>query len=148
MTHACVAEDDDGMQNAPPQPPGNHPPNLPPAPGWPIHPAMVTVGFEIPLFRVVRSFGIVRGLVVRSPGIGGGFMASLESLGSGNVDSMIQMCEKARGDAFFALLQHAAHMGANGIIGMRYDATEIGIGQRSLTEVLAYGTAVWAEPVG
>jgi len=132
------------MQHAPP--PGNHPPNLPPAPGWPIHPAMVTVGFEIPTFRVVRSYGIVRGLVVRSPGFGGGFVASFEALGGGNVDTMIQMCEKARSDAFLAMLQHAAHMGANGVIGMRYDATELGVGQRSLTEVLAYGTAVWAEP--
>ncbi len=109
---------------------------------------MVTVGFDIPLFKTVRSFGIVRGLIVRSPGIGGGFMASFEAMGSGNVDSMIQMCEKARGDAFLAMLQHAAHMGANGIIGMRYDATEIMVGQRSLTEVLAYGVAVWAEPLG
>ena len=132
------------MQHAPP--PGNHPPNLPPAPGWPIHPAMVTVDFEIPTFRVVRSYGIVRGLVVRSPGFGGGFVASFEALGGGNVDTMIQMCEKARSDAFLAMLQHAAHMGANGVIGMRYDATELGVGQRSLTEVLAYGTAVWAEP--
>ncbi len=107
---------------------------------------MVTVGFEIPCFRVKRSFGIVRGLVVRSPGFGGGFVASFEALGGGNVDTMIQMCEKARSDAFVAMLQHAAHMGANGVIGMRYDATELGVGQRSLTEVLAYGVAVWAEP--
>ena len=134
------------MQPMPP--PGNHPPNLPPAPGWPIHPAMVTVGFEIPCFRILRSYGIVRGLVVRSPGFGGSFVASFEALGSGNVDTMIQMCEKARGDAFLAMLQHAAHMGANGVIGMRYDATEIGVGQRNLTEVLAYGVAVWAEPTG
>ncbi|HEY2365743.1 MAG TPA: YbjQ family protein [Polyangiaceae bacterium] len=126
----------------------HHPHNLPPAPGWPIHPAMVTVGFEIPLFRIVRSFGIVRGLVVRSPGIGGGFMASFEAMGGGNVDTLIQVCEKARGDAFVTMLQHAAQMGANGIIGMRYDATEMSIGQRGLTEVLAYGVAVWAEPAG
>jgi uncharacterized protein YbjQ (UPF0145 family) len=109
---------------------------------------MVTVGFEVPCFRVVRSYGIVRGLVVRSPGFGGSFVASFEALGSGNVDTMITMCEKARGDAFLAMLQHAAHMGANGVIGMRYDATEIGVGQRTLTEVLAYGVAVWAEPAG
>jgi len=128
--------------------PRNHPPNLPPAPGWPIHPAMVTVGFEIAQFRIARSYGIVRGLVVRSPGFGGSFVAPSESLGSGNVDTMIQMCEKARADAFLAMLQHAAQMGANGVIGMRYDATELGIGNRSLTEVLAYGVAVWAEPAG
>jgi uncharacterized protein YbjQ (UPF0145 family) len=132
----------------PMHPPGYHPQNLPPAPGWPIHPAMVTVGFEVPCFRVVRSYGIVRGLVVRSPGFGGSFVASFEALGSGNVDTMIAMCEKARGDAFLAMLQHAAHMGANAVIGMRYDATELGIGQRALTEVLAYGVAVWAEPLG
>ncbi len=132
----------------PPQPQANHPRNLPPAPGWPIHPAMVTVGFEIPNFRIARSYGIVRGLVVRSPGFGGSFVASWEALGGGNVDTMIQMCEKARSDAFLAMLQHAAHMGANGVIGMRYDATEIGVGQRNLTEVLAYGVAVWAEPSG
>src|SRR5260370_42052926 len=95
------------MQPTPP--PGNHPRNLPPAPGWPIHPAMVTVGFEIPGFRLVRSYGIVRGLVVRSPGFGGSFVASFEALGGGNVDTMIQMCEKARADAFVAMLQHAAH---------------------------------------
>jgi uncharacterized protein YbjQ (UPF0145 family) len=108
---------------------------------------MVTVGFEIPGFRLRGSYGIVRGLVVRSPGFGGSFVASFEALGGGNVDTMIQMCEKARQDAFVAMLQHAAHLGANGVVGMRYDATEIGIGQRSLTEVLAYGTAVWAEPI-
>lgn len=127
------------MHNAP----ANHPKNLPPAPGWPIHPAMVTVGFDIPGFRLTRSFGVVRGLVVRSPGIGGGLAASFEALGGGNVATMIQLCEKARADAFLALLQHAAQMGANGVVGMRYDATEMG---QNLTEVLAYGTAVWAEP--
>ncbi len=121
----------------------NHPQNLPPAPGWPIHPAMVTVGFEIPGFRLVRSLGVVRGLVVRSPGISGGIAASFEALGGGNVGTMTQLCEKARSDAFVALLQHAEQMGANGVIGMRYDATEMG---QNLTEVLAYGTAVWAEP--
>src|ERR1700676_3383171 len=133
------------MQPMPP--PGNHPPNLPPAHGWPIHPAMVTVGFEIPCFRIVKSYGIVRGLVVRSPGFGGSFVASFEALGSGNVDTMITMCEKARSDALLAMLQHAPHMGATAIIGMRYDATELGVGQRALTEVLAYGVAVWAEPL-
>lgn len=128
------------MHQAPPQ---NHPANLPPAPGWPIHPAMVTVGLEIPAFKLVRSYGIVRGLIVRSPGFGGGIAASFEALGGGNVSTMIQLCEKARADAFFSMLQHAAQMGANGIVGMRYDATEMG---QNLTEVLAYGTAVWAEP--
>lgn len=128
------------MQNSAPQ---NHPPNLPAAPGWPIHPAMVTTGLELPGFKVVRPLGIVRGLIVRSPGFGGGIAASFEALGGGNVNTMIQLCEKARADAFFSLLQHAAQMGANAVVGMRYDATELGQG---LTEVLAYGTAVWADP--
>ena len=118
--------------------------DLPPAPGWPIHPALVTNAFEIPGFRITRSFGVVRGLVVRAPGFGAGFAASLEALGGGNVATYIQLCEKARADAFFALLQHAAQVGGNAIIGMRYDATELG-GQSALTEVLAYGTAVWCE---
>lgn len=124
----------------------NHPPNLPPAPGWPIHPAMVSTGQEIPGFKVTRSYGVVRGLIVRSPGFGGGIAASFEALGGGNVQTMIQLCEKARSDAFLSMMQHAAHLGANGIIAMRYDATEIGAGNSALTEVLAYGTAVWAEP--
>jgi uncharacterized protein YbjQ (UPF0145 family) len=127
--------------------PGNHPPNLPPAPGWPIHPAMISTTNEVPLFRVVRSYGIVRGLIVRSAGWGGGIVASFEALGSGNVATLIQMCEKARADAFMAMLQHAAQMGANGVIGVRYDATEVGAGNQTLTEVLSYGTAVWADPV-
>jgi uncharacterized protein YbjQ (UPF0145 family) len=113
--------------------PGNHPPNLPPAPGWPIHPAMISTTNELPLFRVVRSYGIVRGLIVRSAGWGGGIVASFEALGSGNVGTL--------------MIQHAAQMGANGIIGMRYDATEVGAGNQTLTEVLAYGTAVWADPI-
>ena len=121
----------------------NHPANLPPAPGWPIHPAMVTVGLELPAFRITKCFGVVRGLIVRSPGIGGGIAASFEALGGGNVATMIQLCEKARGDAYYSMLSHAAQMGANAVIGMRYDATEMG---QNLTEVLAYGTAVWCDP--
>lgn len=102
---------------------------------------------EIPGFKLTRSYGIVRGLIVRSPGLGGGLAASFEALGGGNVQTMIQVCEKARADAFMAMLQHAAHLGANAIVAMRYDATEIGAGNSALTEVLAYGTAAWAEPV-
>ncbi len=131
-----------GMQQ--PMPP-NHPPNLPPAPGWPIHPAMVTVAFEIPAFKIVRNLGVVRGIVVRSPGFAGGIAAGFEALGGGNVSTLTSMCDRARSDAYMQLLQHAAQAGANGIIGVRYDATELG--QGGLTEVLAYGTAVWADPV-
>ena len=120
-----------------------HPPNLPPAPGWPIHPAMVVTGQDIPGFRVVRPMGIVRGLTVRSPGIGGSFSAAFQSLGGGNVQAMADLCERARADAFLLMLQHAAQMGANAVVAFRYDATEMG---QNLTEVLAYGTAAWAEP--
>src|SRR3954452_13756622 len=113
-----------------------HPPNLPPAPGWPIHPALVVTGQEIPGFRVVRAIGIVRGLTVRSPGIGGSFSAAFQSLGGGNVQAMTDLCERARQDAFLLMLQHAAQMGANAVVAFRYDATEMG---QNLTEVLAYG---------
>ena len=131
------------MQGQPNYPP--HPPGLPPAAGWPVHPAMVVTGVEVPNFRVARAIGVVRGLTVRSPGIAGGFSAAFQSLGGGNVSALVDVCERARGEAYYLMLQHAAQMGANAVIGFRYDATEMG---QSLTEVLAYGTAVWAEPAG
>ena len=135
------------MNQQPPNQPNAQRPAVPahsrPAPGWPIHPAMVTAGLEIPGFRIHEVMGIVRGLTVRSAGLGGGIKASFEALGGGNVGTMTQMCEKARSDAFFIMAQHAAELGANGVICFRYDTTEIGQG---LTEVLAYGTAVWADP--
>ena len=119
-----------------------HPAHLPPAPGWPIHPVMITTGLELPGFRITRVHGIVRGLVVRSAGFGGGIAASFEALGGGNVQTMARVCESAREEAFYIMLQHAAQMSANAIIGFRYDTTEVG---QALTEVLAYGTAVWVE---
>lgn len=130
-----------------PPPPGAnplHPPHLPPAPGWPLHPVMITTGLELPGFRIVRVHGIVRGLVVRSAGFGGGIAASFEALGGGNVKTMANVCERAREEAFYIMLQHAAQVSANAVIGFRYDTTEVGQG---LTEVLAYGTAVWVETV-
>jgi uncharacterized protein YbjQ (UPF0145 family) len=122
-----------------------HPPQLPEAPGWPLHPAMITSGQDLPGFRVVRCLGVVRGLTVRSPGIGGGIAASFQALGGGDVGVFRELCEKARGDAFMLMLQDAVRYRANGVIGFRYDTTEIG---QNMTEVLAYGTAVWAEPIG
>jgi uncharacterized protein YbjQ (UPF0145 family) len=119
-----------------------HPPHLPEAPGWPIHPAMITSAFELPGFRITRSFGLVRGLTVRSPGFGGSISASFQAMGGGDVQTLRELCEKARGDAFFIMTQDAARYRANAVIGFRYDTTEIG---QNLTEVLAYGTAVWAE---
>ena len=119
-----------------------HPENLPEASGWPIHPAMVTSSTELHGFRIVRSYGIVQGLVVRSPGIGGGISASFQAMSEGNVDALQQMCQAARHDAFLMMMQDAVRYRANGIVGFRYDTTDIGDG---LTEVLAYGTAVFAE---
>lgn len=131
-------------QEQPSQKAPKTPPYMKPAPGWPIHPALVTAGLQIPGFKIIYLLGIVRGLTVRSAGFGGGIAAAFESLSSGNVQTMINMCERAREEAFFIMLQHAAQIGANAIISFQYDTTEVGEG---LTEVLAYGTAVWAEPI-
>jgi uncharacterized protein YbjQ (UPF0145 family) len=100
---------------------------------------------EIPGCRVVRSFGIVRGITVRSRSIVGNIGAALQTLVGGNISIYAELCEKAREDAFELLLQHAAAMGANAVVGMRYDANDIAEG---VTEVLAYGTAVQVAPAG
>ena len=99
----------------------------------------VTTAFEIPGQRVVRNLGIVRGIVVRSRSIVGSLGASLQTLFGGNITLYTQLCERARAEASELMLRHAREMGANAVIGVRYDATEIGPG---VTEVLAYGTAV------
>ena len=94
---------------------------------------------EIPGHRVTRSFGVVRGITVRSRSIVGNIGAALQTLVGGNISIYAELCEKAREDAFELMLQHAAAMGANAVVGMRYDANDIAEG---VTEVLAYGTAV------
>ena len=101
--------------------------------------AMVTTALELPGHRIVRNLGIVRGIVVRSRSLVGTIGASLQTLVGGNITLYTELCEKAREDAFELMLQHATEVGANGIIGMRYDANEVADG---VTEVLAYGTAV------
>jgi uncharacterized protein YbjQ (UPF0145 family) len=108
-----------------------------------IPPAMITTAFELPGYQVVRSLGIVRGIVVRSRSIIGSIGASLQSLVGGNITLWSELCEHARLEAFEIMVQHAKDMGANAIVGMRYDATEISSG---ITEVLAYGTAVVVKP--
>jgi uncharacterized protein YbjQ (UPF0145 family) len=100
---------------------------------------------EIPGCRVVRSSGIVHGITVRSRSIVGNTGAALQTLVGGNISIYAELCEKAREDAFELLLQHAAAMGANAVVGMRYDANDIAEG---VTEVLAYGTAVQVAPAG
>src|SRR5437764_225254 len=104
----------------------------------------VTTAFEIPGYRITRNFGVVRGIVVRSRSIIGTLGATLETLVGGNITLFSSLCEKTREDAFEILLKHAGALGANAIIGMRYDATEI---MQGVTEVLAYGTAVEIEPI-
>jgi uncharacterized protein YbjQ (UPF0145 family) len=105
--------------------------------------AMTTTQFELDGFQVVRSLGIVRGLIVRSRSIFGTIGAGLQTLVGGNITLLTNLCEKAREDSFDLMLQHAAQLGANAVVGVRYDATEI---MQGVTEVLAYGTAVIVQP--
>jgi len=105
---------------------------------------MVTTQFELDGFRVVRTLGVVRGIVVRSRSIFCTIGASLQTILGGNITLLTQLCEKTRSDAFDLMLQHAAQLGGNAVVGARYDATEI---MHGVTEVLAYGTAVLVEPI-
>jgi len=105
---------------------------------------MVTTAFELPGFRITRNLGVVRGITVRSRSVFGTIGGSLQTLVGGNITLFTQLCEKARGEAFEIMIQHASEIGANAIIGARYDANEVMIG---VTEVLAYGTAVIVEPI-
>lgn len=104
----------------------------------------VTTTFDLPGYRVRRNIGVVRGIVVRSRSIVGTLGASLQTMIGGNISLFSELCEKTRQDAFELMLQHAAAVGANAVLGARYDATEI---MQGVTEVLAYGTAVEVEPV-
>ncbi|HKT81933.1 MAG TPA: heavy metal-binding domain-containing protein [Vicinamibacterales bacterium] len=110
-----------------------------------LDPHLVTTAFDIPGYRTVRNVGVVRGIVVRSRSIVGSIGASLQTLVGGNITLYTELCERARADAFKLLLDHAGDVGANALIGVRYDANEIAPG---VTEVLAYGTAVVVEPAG
>ena len=103
---------------------------------------MVTTAFEISGYRIVKNLGVVRGIVVRSRSVFGTLGASLQTLIGGNISLFTSLCEKTRSDAFNLMLQHAAELGANGLVGVRYDANEVTAG---VTEVLAYGTAVIVE---
>jgi uncharacterized protein YbjQ (UPF0145 family) len=105
----------------------------------PIDPNLVTTTFELPGYRVIRSFGVVRGIIVRSRSVVGTIGASLQTIVGGNITLFTELCEKTRQDSFELMLTHAAERGANAVIGVRYDANEVMSG---VTEVLAYGTAV------
>lgn len=104
---------------------------------------MVTTAFEIDGYRIMRNLGVVRGITVRSRSVIGTIGAQLQTLIGGNITLLTDLCEKARWEAFEIMIQHANQIGANAIIGARYDATEV---MQGVTEVLAYGTAVVVEP--
>jgi len=104
---------------------------------------MVSTTFELPGHQIQTNLGLVRGIVVRSRSILGTVGASLQTLVGGDISLFTELCENTRSDAFARMLQHAAHLGANAVVGVRYDATEI---MNGVTEVLAYGTAVVVEP--
>ena len=105
---------------------------------------MVTTAFELPGFRVVQNLGVVRGIVVRSRNIFVNIGAAFQSMVGGNIVAWTRLCEQTRAEAFDIMIQHATELGANAIIGARYDATEI---SSMATEVLAYGTAMIVEPI-
>jgi len=107
-----------------------------------IAPSLISTTFDIHGHRVVRSLGLVRGITVRSRSLVGNFVAGLQILVGGNITIYTELCERARGEALDICLRHAAALGANAIIGLRYDANEVANG---VTEVLAYGTAVVVE---
>ncbi len=111
-------------------------------PRFSVSPQMVTTAFELPGYRVRQSLGIVRGIVVRSRNLFVNIGAVFNAMVGGNITAWTNLCEATRRDAFEIMVQHATELGANAIIGARYDATELGSG---ITEVLAYGTAVIVE---
>ncbi len=144
----------------PPPPPGNYGPppapgnyGPPPGPGYPpqnmppqgqyLDRGMITTGLEFGGYKISRYLGVVRGITVRSRSVIGNIGAGFQSLVGGKITIYVELCEKAREEAYELMMQHAAAMGANAIIGMRYDANEVADG---ITEVLAYGTAVILQP--
>src|SRR5206468_3151951 len=106
----------------------------------------VTTTFTIEGHRIVRYLGVVRGITVRAPTITQGIVGGLKSIVGGRIGAYTEMCEQARQQAFDLLVDHARAVGANAIVGLRYDASEIGGKAASATEVLCYGTAVVIEP--
>jgi len=99
----------------------------------------ITTAFDLPGYKIASTLGVVRGIIVRSRSVVGNFGASIQSLFGGNITLYQDLCERARRDAYEQMTQHATQLGANGIVGVRYDATELMPG---ITEVLCYGTAV------
>jgi uncharacterized protein YbjQ (UPF0145 family) len=110
-----------------------------------IPPDRVTTAMGFDGYRIAQHRGVVRGIVVRSRSVVGTIGASIQTLFGGNITLYTELCEHARQDAFDLMLRHAAEVGANAVIAMRYDANEVAPG---VTEVLAYGTTVVIEPAG
>jgi len=104
---------------------------------------MTTTAFTLDGYRVAKNLGMVRGIIVRSRSIFGTIGAGLQTIVGGNITLLTELCEKTRENAYELMIQHATQMGANAIIGVRYDATEV---MNGVTEVLCYGTAVVVEP--
>ncbi len=114
-----------------------------PQPATTLSPAMVTTTFDLQGYHVVKYLGVVRGITVRSRSALGNLAAGVQSFFGGNITIYTELCEHARGEAFELMIQHAAALGANAIVGVRYDANDV---MEGITEVLAYGTAVIVEP--
>ncbi|HET6960814.1 MAG TPA: YbjQ family protein [Vicinamibacterales bacterium] len=101
--------------------------------------ALTTTAFTIDGYQVTKTLGVVRGITVRSRSVFGTIGASLQTLVGGNITLLTDLCEKTRNEAFALMLEHASALGANAVVGIRYDATEV---MQGVTEVLCYGTAV------
>jgi uncharacterized protein YbjQ (UPF0145 family) len=108
-----------------------------------MEPAMTTTAFTLDGFRITKTLGVVRGITVRSRSIFGTIGGSLQTLFGGNITLFTELCEKTRSEAFEMMVSHAQQIGANAVIGVRYDATEM---LQGVTEVLCYGTAVIVRP--
>ncbi len=106
----------------------------------------VTTTFTIEGYRIARYLGIVRGIIVRAPTITQGLLGGLKSIIGGRIGAYTEMCEQTRQQAYDLLIDHATALGANAIVGLRYDASDIGAKTGGATEVLCYGTAVVIEP--
>jgi uncharacterized protein YbjQ (UPF0145 family) len=105
--------------------------------------AMTTTAFTLDGYQIASTLGVVRGVTVRSRSVFGTIGASLQTLVGGDITLFSELCEKTRADAFALMLQHARELGANAVVGVRYDATEV---MQGVTEVLSYGTAVHVAP--
>ncbi len=105
---------------------------------------LVSTTYELSGYRIAQQLGVVRGITVRSRSVVGNFGAAVQGIFGGKITVLANLCEHARDEAFELMLEHASELGANAVIGVRYDATEL---MQGMTEVLAYGTAIVAEPL-